>query len=59
MMIPGQVPECFLTDLFEVIEAVIDEKIACDHGRDSSTEMFRASALKQELIDVWSFGEKP
>ena len=46
-----------LTLLFETIEAIIDEKLASDHGRDSLVEQVRASAFKQECIDVIAFGE--
>jgi hypothetical protein len=58
-MTPGDVRESFLVDLFGVVEAIVDEKIAEDHGRDSLSETRQASELKRDLISVWSFGEMP
>ena len=46
-----------LTMLFEAIEALIEEKISSDHGRDSLPEYIRASALKQDCINMIAFGE--
>ena len=43
--------------LFETIEAIIDERAGYMLGRDTLTETIRASALKQDCINVIAFGE--
>lgn len=43
--------------LFETFEAIVDEKLASDHGRDSSNEMVRSMEMKQMCVNVIAFGE--
>ena len=50
-----EVSEEFLVGLFEVVEAIIDNK-ALGSGIEESV---RESQLKQEFINVFAFGDEP
>ena len=52
-----EITEEFLTNLYEVIESIIDERIESAFGRDGLHESVRSSELKQELINVFAFGD--
>lgn len=44
--------------LFEAFEALVDDKLASDAGRDGLSETIRARKLKDDVIKVICFGEK-
>ena len=54
-----EISEEFLTQLFVVIEAIIDERAGDILGRNTLTEVVRSEGLKRELINVFVFGDSP